>query len=225
MMTTELALEHRQVASTVANLAVLEFRDIIASIDTEPPETIRDVLMDTLPAVAATHGETAAALAMDYYDEARVIAEARGSFQVVPAELPDDGRFDALVRWGLTPVFASEPDMAAAAARIAGGLQRTVLDMSRSTIADNSVRDPSAAGWSRVARPDACAFCQMLSGRGFVYTELTVQFKSHDNCHCAAAPSWDAGAPVAVGVPFVASRRNITAKDRQRVKDYLRSQS
>lgn len=222
-MDTALALEHRQVVSTVADLAVLEFRDIIAAIDSEPAETVRDVLMDTLPAVAATHGDAAAALAMDYYDEARVMAEARGSFQVMPAALPDEGRFDALVRWGLTPVFAAEPDMAAAAARIAGGLQRTVLDMSRSTIADNSVRDPAASGWSRVTRADACGFCQMLSGRGIVYTELSVQFKSHDNCHCAAAPSWDSDAPVAIGVPFVASRRKSTAKDRRRVRDYLRT--
>lgn len=221
-MTPQLALEHRQVVSTVADLAALEFRDIITAVQGQDAEIVRDALMDTLPAVAATHGDAAAALAMDYYDEARAVAAARGAFVIEPAAAPAESRLHALVRWGVTPLFGPEPDMTATVGRIVGGLQRTVLDVSRETIADNSLRDPAASGWSRVARPDACAFCRMLVDRGAVYSSTSVGFKSHDNCHCAAAVKFVDGREVSPVAYQVSRNRNMTPADRARVRKYLR---
>jgi hypothetical protein len=113
----------------------------------------------------------------------------KGRFRAIPAE-PEIDRTDALARWGVGPLFSAEPDFAAAKTLVAGGFQRLVSDADRHTIARSSVADPRAKGWMRVGSGSSCGFCQMLLGRGAVYTEATADFESHDHCNCSAAPEW-----------------------------------
>jgi hypothetical protein len=65
----------------------------------------------------------------------------------------------------------------------------------------------------------------MLVDRGNVYSADTARFAAHDHCDCTAEPAFIGGGgsfePVGP-VPFMASKRNPTRADRQRVKDYLR---
>ena len=63
-------------------------------------------------------------------------------------------------------------------------MQRAVFDGSRSTILENVNR--TGMRWARDARPNACAFCRMLSTRtdSLYRSRDTAATKVHDECHC-----------------------------------------
>lgn len=149
----------------------------------------REALEDVLPALVATYGSAAAALAADWYDDTRDELGVARRFAAVPVDVEDTGA-DILARWGVAPLFAAEPDWSAARSLIAGGLQRRIANAARGTITRSSVLDPSARGWKRIGDGHSCEFCSMLLSRGAVYTSETVKFRSHDHCGCGAAPEW-----------------------------------
>lgn len=150
----------------------------------------REILMDVLPPLMDVYGSAAATLAADWYDDLRADTEARRRFTAIPAELPDRRRIDALARWGVGPLFAAEPDHAAALTLVQGGFQRIVANAGRETVMGSSVADPAARGWQRQGA-GGCDFCSMLIGRGAVYSESTADFECHDHCRCAAVPVFD----------------------------------
>lgn len=154
-------------------------------------EQIRDFLMEVLPLVGQNYGDAAATLAAEWFDDARERASAPGSFSAVIAPDVTPKRWESLARWGVDPLFRPTPDPASALTLVKGGLQRTVADQHRETIARSSIADPAAKGWKRVGVGDTCKFCSDLLGRGAVYTTSSVHFRSHDNCRCAAAPAWN----------------------------------
>lgn len=150
----------------------------------------RDALAVELSALTESYGSAAASLGADWYDDLREEAEVRGRFRAIVANLPDAGRIQALAGWAVGPLFGADPDGAAALDRAAGGLQRIIFDADRETVMRSSIADPAAVGWQRTGE-GACPFCRMLIGRGAVYSESTVTFKSHDNCRCGALPDFD----------------------------------
>lgn len=181
--------------------------------------------MDVLPALGDQYGDAAAELAASYFETARDLAEARGTFTPVLAEPPSPARWEALSRWGVDPLFAAVPDATAALSRVTGGLQRTIADQHRLTIVESSIADPVASGWKRVGVGDNCGFCRMLIDRGHVYSEAGVTFRSHDHCNCAAAPSWASNVVKVSTEPYKQSRKNrseATKKaDNARARDYI----
>lgn len=152
-------------------------------------DAARDGLMDLLPQFVAVYGAAAATLAADWYDDMRDQAEARGRFTAIPADLPNQGRTDALARWGVEPLYGAEPDFATTLVKVGGGLQRIIANADRETVMGSAVADPRSRGWAR-AGDGECDFCQMLIGRGAVYTEATADFESHDHCGCIAVPEF-----------------------------------
>lgn len=170
-------------ATAAGDLRVL-FREFTTA------EDARDGLMDVLPRLVGMYGAAAATLGADWYDDLRDLAGVRGRFTAIPAELPDVGRTDALARWGVGPLFAATPDFASALTLVSGGLQKIIANADRQTIQRSSTEDRRARGWAR-AGTGGCDFCQMLIGRGAVYTEATADFETHDHCGCVAVPEFD----------------------------------
>lgn len=141
-------------------------------------------LHDILPALIEQYGLAAGAMAAAWYDDLRAKHEARGRFTAIPADIPDVGAH-ALVGWALDEAT----DYPAFQTLILGGAQRRVSNFARQTVMGSSVEDPGARGWQRVGVGE-CDFCQMLIGRGAVYSEATADFLSHDHCHCYAEPAF-----------------------------------
>lgn len=219
-MSLQLALEHRRALVALSDLTDREFAAVWAHMQGSDAEAVRDALMEVVPALADRYGDMAGALAADFYEESRERAEARGRFVAEPAPLPGSSRYEALVRWGVDPLFRPEPDAAAARTLISGGLQRIVANVDRDTVRLSAVRDPAAEGWQRVARGDGCGFCRMLAGRGAVYSEATVDFASHDHCHCSATVAWK-HEPKPVKEQFVPSSGNVSDADKARARAYI----
>lgn len=74
----------------------------------------------------------------------------------------------------------------AALTRVRQAAMRAVLDAGRD-LTNETVRYSGSSGrWRRVTDGEPCAFCAMLAGRGPVYAEDTVQFRSHGGCGCSS---------------------------------------
>lgn len=179
----------------------------------------RQALGDILPALVEQYGIAASALAAQWYDDLRAKQEVRGRFRAIPADLGTAGA-DALAGYGAESVAKNNGLLDAAKVLIAGGLQRRIANYARDTIMQSALADPQAEGWQRETA-GGCAFCEMLAGRGAVYSESTADFASHDACRCVAAPAFE-GRPRLVK-PYTPSARSITDADRARVRDYLRT--
>lgn len=210
---------HRADVSTLTTLAkgdlAAAFRNFGDGVEA------REVLREILPRLVALYGSAAATLGADWYDEMREAQEIPGTFRAIPAELPDKGRTDALARWGVAPLFGKGYDLSASLALVSGGLQRTIADMSRRTVTRSAVSDYGSVGWQRMGA-GSCSFCQLLIGRGAVYSEETADFGSHDDCNCQAVPIFKGAEPIDVR-DYVKSTRNISDADRARVRDYIAS--
>ena len=112
------------------------------------------------------------------------------------------------------------PPAAARAAReaVKAAGARRVREADRQTVMRSAAADPRATGWRRITH-GGCKFCNMLAGRGEVYTADTVRFASHDHCRCTAGPAY--GGPEVNVHQYTASKRKITEAERQQLKEYL----
>lgn len=176
-----------------------------------------EALRDVLPSIIETYGAAAATVAADWYDDIRDKVGAKGRFTAIPAEMADPGT-QALIGWAVEEAQSYE----ALQSLVEGGMQRRVANYSRLTVTRSAIADPAARGWQRTG-VGGCAFCQMLIGRGAVYSEATVDFASHDRCNCGAAPAFG-GEPLPVK-PYTPSKRKGTAADRARARAYIRGEA
>ena len=69
-----------------------------------------------------------------------------------------------------------------------GAMARLVLNAGRETVTQTLSADSAARGYARVLGGGGCDFCQMLAGRGGVYSADTADFEAHDHCGCTAEP-------------------------------------
>lgn len=206
--------------SSLAELSALAAADLaLLWRQVNTPDDAREALYELLPALVTTYGLAASSIAADWYDESRAEAEMPGTFRALAAE-PDLRDLDVLARWGIGPLFQPEPSWDDALTLLDGGVQRRIANAARETVAVSTIQDPRADGWQRAAS-GGCSFCQMLAGRGVVFSKQSVDFASHDHCNCVAVPAFT-GRPRPVR-PYTPSERVGTAADRKRVRNYLAS--
>lgn len=211
--------EYRAAVNELAVLASVDIDVLIRSVS--DGIEARAILAEAFPDLAAVYGSAAGSLAADWYEELRDAADAPTGFRVLPADLPDAGRYDSLARWAVDPIFAAEPDFATATTRAAGGMQRIIANAGRDTIIGSSTADPAAQGWKRMASAGACGFCRMLADRGVVYTKASVDFGAHDHCSCVAVPQF--GGDVIATDHKVTSSRRVSDADRARTRAWMRT--
>lgn len=212
------ALESRAALTLVTGSAVAAVQRVLGSL-TGSPEVVRSDLLDAVPAVIGYYADGSSALAADFYDDERERAGARGRFLAEPVVLDRGEKIGRAIAWATGPLFDGDGDTAG---RLAQVVQLETARPYRDTITTNRGRDPEAAGWRRVTA-GGCKFCQMLADRGAVYREESARFASHTHCHCTAAPVFKGGesGPDASVLQYVASKRRPSAKDRERVRNYL----
>ena len=205
----------RSALADLTTIAEADLDRIWAEVAT--PRQAETAMLDLLPAVTQTYGLAAGAVAADWYDETRDELNIDGRFSAIVAEV-DDGGLDVLARWGTGPLFDAEPDWDSARSLIAGGVQKSITNVARSTVMQSSIEDPKARGWQRSAS-GGCNFCQMLAGRGTIYARGTVDFGAHNNCKCVAVCVFD-GREIPVK-PYEPSLRESTQESRAALRSYL----
>jgi hypothetical protein len=191
MVSRLLVAEHRSGLEAITTLAQRDLLSVWRSLDISDAREATDVLLVEIPTLTTAYGELAATLSADIYDEMRSGARVAGrSFRAVPAPPVPLGQAQALARWGVSPIWSDAPDAAAALSKLSGGLTRLTLEPARETMLTATRTDPAKPRWGRVTSGNACEFCEMLAGRGFVYAEDTSEFQAHDNCKCSAVPAF-----------------------------------
>lgn len=163
--------------------------------------SIRDSLILLTRQLVSEYGRAAAEFAADWYNDMRLTGRVPGAFIASPYTQDFDEQIEQTVRRAAGGLFGESPDVASVVAAIVSKASQYAVDGARNTIVENSYRDPRSSGWQRVPHGKTCDFCLMLVGRGGVYRESTVRFRSHGGCDCGAAPSWD---PDAIEVPSIA---------------------
>lgn len=160
----------------------------------QDPGFIRDELLLAIPALVAFYGDSAAAVAAEYYDDLRALAPVRTRYRASLAQPLAPDLVQKRVRFGAGHLFTDTPDLIVPF--LQGAAVKYVLDAGRQTIAESTRADPEGVGWRRVPNAGACNFCRDLAGQGGVYrSEMSSTFASHDACKCSAEPSWDPDAP------------------------------
>lgn len=183
----------RRAQEGVRALVLRDLEAFWTSLNLGNPERARDALLEYIPLLVARYGESAAAVAADWYDEARAAEAVPGKFRATMADSPYQDASEPLVRRAAGALFTDAPE--GALLTLAATVPKYVLAASRATISLSADRDPRASGWQRVASGGACRFCRLLAGKGAVYRETSVHFAAHGHCNCAAVPSWDPSAP------------------------------
>lgn len=200
-------------------------RDLAAffgALNLSRPEVARDALMEFVPALVERYGSAAAAMAAEWYDEYRAEAGVRGRFRALPITPDESAATLGTVRRAAGHLFTDDPTAALLA--ISAKAAKYALAAARRTVTASSIADPASGGWQRVTRPGSCRFCLMLAGRGAVYRRETADFASHDDCNCAAKPSWDKNAPEVDVRLYEASKRtsNMSPEQHERHTQAIR---
>lgn len=187
--------QHRlaQLALEVATIAQL--RRIWGSLDPNRLEQTTTGWLTAALAILATQHQASTLIAGRYFQAFR-IAEVGAAFSGIP-ELEFNRKAAATSLIVSGPVRlrkATEVTLPrvreVAETEVARAGSRHVLNGGRETIREASLTDPRARGWRRVTSGNACKFCQMLVGRGAVYSEASVGFQAHDGDHCQVEPAY-----------------------------------
>ena len=189
----------------IRRLVTRDLDAFFASLNLDRPERARDALLAFMPVLVSQYGESAAAVAADWYDGVRASEGVSGRYRATMAASPYLSAVDGTTRRAVGALFTDAPNETLVALRSAA--PKYVLAASRQTITGSADRDPRARGWQRVTSGGACTFCRGLAARGGVYTQHSVMFAAHKACGCAAVPSWDPDAPEVDVRAYEASRR------------------
>ena len=178
------------------------------------PAEMRDALVEFYPDFVQVYGDHGAALAAEFYDDARAAARASGRFRATLAPPPSADQAIGSAKWAIGPVFDDSWDVALQ--QLVGASTRLIQQQGRDTMRWNVDRDPLAVGWRRETRAGSCPFCRMLAARGGVYSKKSAYFAAHDNCRCVVTPSWDQHARRANVPDFRSSERTSRLNPGQR---------
>lgn len=158
------------------------FGRLIRSAD---PVEVREALELAVPTLVEQYGQVAGELSAEWFT---ALDPSDGYRPVVPAPTNSE-KVARSAAWAAQPLFDGAP--AVALSRLSGSVERHVRGVARQTIIHNSER--LGVPFARVARADACPFCRMLAGRGFVYADDAAAggvtgSDYHDACRCVALP-------------------------------------
>lgn len=223
-MPTEADAERlRQAQAGVQALIVQALNTFWGTLDLSRPEAARNALLEFLPVLVAEHGQIAATVAADWYDEVRAAEGIPGTFAATAAVVDEAAAVAGTVQRAAEALFTDDPG--AALVSLTGPIVQYALSGSRETITRSAAADPRASGWQRVTRSGACGFCRMLADRGAVYREARARFASHHECNCAAVPSFDPNAPEVDVAVYEASRRTSLMTPQERAEHRARTRA
>ena len=185
--------EYRQANQSLVLLAQRDLSDFWGSLNLlGDPTRIRDLLLEFFPELLATYGDAAALLGADWYDMLRDVPPSAARFRAALASPAKADQAIGSARWALGPLFADEPDPAAALSQLMGSAQRLVLQPGRDSTWQASRSDPVRVSFARVpAGATTCKWCVKLASRGFDYETAKSAGEGrefHDNCNCVIIP-------------------------------------
>jgi hypothetical protein len=183
--------------------AILEFATIWKLLDPKNLiGTTQGWLQQTIDSILRWRAKSATRAILDYNSVRRIMLGPEPDFQVHGSPRMDLPalRKDLLVtgpgimlqqqNLGKSPVESAKTAQVTAA----GTVNLSVLKAGRDTTYRAVSQDRKALGATRIARPTACGFCQMLQAN--TYSPANAGFSAHSLCRCIAGPVFQIGQPV-----------------------------
>lgn len=211
MVTTQDVNLFRAAQDETVRLAQQEFAQLWEQLDGLAPARKRDALLDLMPALIRKWQDVGGTAAAQWYETVRQYYF-DDLFDAVLPEPPDVDAYDdeirRLVRWkaGLLWDTDEQPaDPEGFRTFLNNVLEHNIRDTSRQTIKENARRDrrhdSKGVRFARVSQPGCCAWCALLSSRGYVYrSDDTADAASHYNkhtgkltCKCEIIPEFERG--------------------------------
>lgn len=185
-------------------------------------EQRRALLLEGVPGLIDYFAEGSAALAADFYEEQRDLADVRETYTAELVLVDRTVKIRRAIVWAAAPLELLDEELAGK--RLAEVVQLESARPYRDTITTNQSRDPAAVGWRRITA-GGCKLCRMLADRGAVYKESTARFATHPGCNCTAQPVFGANdfGEEASALQYMASRRSRTPAQREALRNYLDS--
>lgn len=175
---------------TIVELALDELRAEVARWDLSDPRDVREALFEIVPALVREYGDIAADAAAEWYEDVRPGGRftARTVESIPLDEIQADLGYHTRNLAGMPA-----PEILAS---LSGAMQRHIAYSARETIARNVEIDPLEPRFARVPTgAKTCAWCDMLSSRGFVYRtreSAGESAKFHPEDDCQIVPEWEA---------------------------------
>lgn len=229
---SQISDEYRAEQLTLNRAATARLVDVFPSLNMKDLDGTTAGWAAAVESIAQDLHAKSATLAEDAYMTFRRDAGARGQLTFFRPDLSVRDLRVALISLG---PYAAKHAMSSGArlsdvARVvlgqtSGAALKYAQAGGRDLITGTTIHDRRAEGWKRIARGDACRFCIALADRGAVYRKATAIFAAHTHCQCIAGPVFLGGetGPEANVMQYLASSRSRTAKDRQRVREWLAS--
>ena|ERR1035441_1058414 len=185
-----------------ALLAAIAIRDVIQiwqQLNLRDVRSSWPALRTALAALIRDRYGMSVTQAAQYYGQARWAAGVRGVAPVViPDTMPEPlitATLDSTGPWSLLGRIKQGQTVTEAsdntAVTMSGAASRLIQNGARQVVLQSVAADAKAVGWMRVTSSNPCAFCAMLSGRGFTYrTEASAGFEAHNHCQCVASPAF-----------------------------------
>jgi len=192
-----LTAQHRQAQLQVRALALRDFVRLWPLWTPDDEGSFERLAVATVPLIRAHH-QISSSIASAYYQAFRRAEGVSGDTTPRSADPINADRVTAslyvtgsvmtgkAIAAGLSPQAA----MQTALTRTSGAVGRHVLGGGRETLIRSTASDRRTRGWGRVTGGNACDFCEMLAGRGAVYSDDTADFQAHDHCACQAEPQF-----------------------------------
>lgn len=166
MATASEVAAYRSAIDDLSTLAINDLNNALTALDGSSPVAVRNTLITAFPELIGPYILASGELTATWYEDLRRAALG-GTMYATAAGVVSPARVDALVRWGVRPLFGQSDSTVLSL--IGGGVQRMIAGAGRDTIDMNARQDVASTSWSRVARPGACDFCTDMAGRGAVY--------------------------------------------------------
>lgn len=166
-------------------------------------DATQDAWVQAMLPMIRTASQRSAAIAAAYVKQMRY-AEIGSSLAALPP-VPFEARATQISLYVTGPVGIKDSlkrgvtlakALQTAKTSVLGSASRHATNGGRSAVLASVQADHRAVSWFRITSGRCCAFCALMASRGPIYkSESTADFKPHDACHCAAAPSYHQDAP------------------------------
>ena len=198
MVDSELFERYETALGTNAELFSRAVRDLSDEVDGMQAEQMREHLGERYPALVRAYGMVAAEAACEFYDAQRAIsgvADTYGEYEAV-VSYPEWLDVESAKQVNAVSAGVGQAVGDAVYGFLEGRGMKSVMGCADSTLDYNASRDPAHPKWALVPHLGACAWCNMLGSRGFVYqSELTVGAARHNRCKCTPVVDFDTANP------------------------------
>lgn len=195
-MPSPLTARHRTEQLALRAVTLKDLRRIWGALDPKRLDDTYPAWERAAVALVMSRRSMSQQMASRYVQRLRAVARVPGALPDIEASVLDEERLRSSLR--VTSVVSIKVAMTRGVAlpravdtafvANAGAVSRHVIDAGRDVVVAAATKDRYARGWQRVTSAGACDFCQMLAGRGEVYSEASADFQSHDHCACFAEP-------------------------------------